>query len=84
MNDLKKVTELVELQLVGLDGNAFSLIGAFKSAAKEQGTPKAEIDAVIAECTSGDYNHLLYTLTENTFDPFEDEDEYYDDEDEDA
>lgn len=72
------VSELVPLKLVGLNGNAFSLMGAFQYAATKNGTDKNEISAVIAECTSGDYNHLLQTLLANTFDP--DEDEYEDDE----
>lgn len=52
----------VELELVGLDGNAFSILGAFQRAARRQRFPKEEIDAVITEATSGDYNHLLYTI----------------------
>lgn len=52
----------VELELVGLDGNAFVLMGAFSQAAKRQGWTKEEIDKVLTECKSSDYNHLLYTL----------------------
>jgi len=56
----------VQMNLVGLDGNAFSLMGAFSSNARRQGWPKEDIDKVIAECTSGDYNHLLSTLVAHT------------------
>ena len=56
----------VKLTLVGLDGNAFSLMGAFQQAARKQGWSKAEIDAVIEKCISGDYDHLLGTLMDNT------------------
>ena len=63
---MRKVTKLVELKLVGLDGNAFCLMGAFKEAARKQGTPKAEIDDVINDCMSSDYNHLLQVLMSNT------------------
>lgn len=59
----------VELELEGLDGNAFSLVGAFKHAARRQGKTPAEIDAVVKECLSGDYDHLLQTLQANTVDP---------------
>ena len=52
----------VELELVGLDGNAFVLMGAFSQAAKRQGWTKEEIDKVLTECESSDYNHLLHTL----------------------
>lgn len=60
------VSKLVELDLVGLDGNAFVLMGAFQRAAKRQGTPKDEIKAVLDDCMSGDYDHLLQTLVANT------------------
>jgi hypothetical protein len=58
--------EPVKLNLVGLDGNAFSLMGAFSRAAKKQGRSKAEIDAVLGDCMSGDYIHLLYVLGTHT------------------
>lgn len=54
--------KFVELELVGLDGNAFALMGAFSQAAKRQGWTKEEIDKVLTECKSSDYNHLLHTL----------------------
>lgn len=60
------VTTLVELDLVGQDGNAFSLMGAFKQAARQQHIPKEEINNVINECMTGDYDHLLQTLIANT------------------
>lgn len=58
--------EKVKLNLVGLDSNAFALIGAFKNAARKQGWASTEINAVTAECMKGDYNHLLCTLMANT------------------
>lgn len=62
----------VQLQLVGLNGNAFALMGAFSTAARRQGWSKTEIDAVLTECRSGDYDHLLATLIENTEAPDDD------------
>ena len=67
----------VKLNLVGLDGNAFSLMGAFQRAARRQGWSKEDIAAVIEECTSGNYNHLLVTLMNNT--ESEDDDDREDD-----
>ncbi len=61
----------VVLTLVGLDGNAYSLMGAFQRAARRQGFSPEDITKVIVECTSGDYDHLLCTLMEYT----EEEDE---------
>lgn len=55
----------VSLDLTEVDGNAFSLMGAFSKAARRQGWAKEEIDKVLSECTSGDYDHLLQTLMTN-------------------
>ena len=56
----------VKLNLVGINGNAFSLMGAFQTAARKQGWTKEEIDTVLQECKKSDYDHLLQTLMENT------------------
>lgn len=63
---LRHVTTLVEVDLYEVDGNAFALIAAFRKAARRQGAPQSEIDAVINDCTSGDYEHLVAVLFENT------------------
>jgi hypothetical protein len=60
------VGKKVRLTLVGLDGNAFALMGAFQRAARKQGWTQAEINAVLAEAKSGDYDHLLATLITHT------------------
>lgn len=59
----------VKLQLVGLDGNAFSILGAFNRAAKREGWTKQEIDAVTKDATSKDYDHLLATIAEHCKNP---------------
>jgi len=56
----------VKLELVGLNGNAYSLMGAFQSAARQQGRTTEEIKAVLDDCTSSDYNHLLSVLVQHT------------------
>jgi hypothetical protein len=53
----------VKLKLVGLDGNSFCLLGTFKQAAKQQGWTTEEIQKVVNEAMSGDYNHLLYVIS---------------------
>ena len=58
---MKKVT----LSLVGLDGNAFSLMGAFQRQARKEKWTKEEIDVVLEECQKSDYDHLLCTLMEH-------------------
>ncbi len=56
----------VRLDLVGLDGNAFNLLGQFQRAAREQGWSADEIKALLEEATSDDYDHLLQTLIKHT------------------
>ena len=62
------VNKTVKLALVGRDGNAFSLMGAFKQQARREGWTPEEIDDVLKECMSGDYNHLLATLVRHCTD----------------
>ena len=52
----------VKLKLVGLDGNAFSLLGAFQKAARKQGWSAEDVKTVMHEAMKGDYSHLLYVL----------------------
>jgi hypothetical protein len=59
---ISEITKKIDLQLVGLDGNAFSLMGAFKKQAQRENWTKEEIDTVIKEAMSGNYDHLLQTL----------------------
>jgi hypothetical protein len=56
------VDKVVHLNLIGLNGNAFALLGAFQKQAHKECWSKEEIDSVINEATSSDYNHLLVTL----------------------
>jgi hypothetical protein len=75
-------TKKVKMELVGLDGNAFSLMAAFIRAAKAQGWTQEESKAVIDEATSSDYKHLVATIASNvSIDPDDWDD---DDEDEDG
>jgi hypothetical protein len=55
----------VKLKLVGIDGNAFSIMGAFRSAAIKQGWTSQEVNSVIDKAMEGDYYHLLKTIQEN-------------------
>jgi len=66
MTDLKILDTPVKLNLVGLDGNAFCLLGNFQTAARRQRVPIELIAKVINEAKSGDYNHLLQVLIANT------------------
>ena len=67
------VTKKVKMNLVGRDGNAFVLMGAFSENAKRQGWSREEIEVVLQKCMSGDYNNLLCTLMDNTQEVDDDE-----------
>lgn len=51
----------IEVELVGHDGNAFAIMARVSRAMRKADVPKEEVDAFIAECMSGDYDHLLQT-----------------------
>jgi len=59
MNDIKLQHKRIKLNLVGIDGNAYSIMGHYRKAAQKQGVPKDKIDAVLNDAMSDDYNHLL-------------------------
>ena len=52
----------VTLNLVGIDGNAFAIMGAFKNAARKAGWAPDEISEVLNDAMSSDYDHLLHTI----------------------
>lgn len=73
---MKKVT----LDLLGIDGNAFAIMGAFQRQARKEGWTSDEIKAVLDEAKSSDYDHLLQTICSHTTDPqYEDDDRYFED-----
>ncbi|QTD36411.1 hypothetical protein JL193_09585 [Polaribacter batillariae] len=66
---MKKVIEkTVNLNLIGVDGNAFVIMGVFRRQAKKEGWTPEEIELVMEDAKSGDYNHLLATI-ENHCEP---------------
>lgn len=56
------ITKKVKLNLYKIDGNAFSLMGAWRNQAEKEGWTKEETEFVIDKCMSGDYNNLVATL----------------------
>lgn len=66
----------INLKLVGMNGNAFFILGAFQKQAKKEGWTKAEIDEVLNKATSGDYDHLLATITNHCINPAGTNEEY--------
>jgi hypothetical protein len=57
MSDIKYPN--ITVRLVGQNGNAYVVMGLVQGALKKGGVPKDEIDAVMKEMMSGDYDHLL-------------------------
>ena len=66
MNDTNTLPKPVKLKLVGLDGNAFSVMGAWKRQARKEGWTSEQVDVVLKDAMSGDYNHLLATIMTHT------------------
>lgn len=58
----KVINKTVNLDLVGVNGNAFMIMGVFQRQAKREGWSTSEIEMVLAEAKSGDYDHLLATI----------------------
>lgn len=54
----------VHVNLIGADGNAFSILGIVTKALRRAGVSKEEIAEFQSEATSGDYHHLLSTVIE--------------------
>ena len=51
----------IKVKLVGMDGNAFAIMGRVEGALRRGGVSKEEREAYLAESRSGDYDNLLRT-----------------------
>ena len=47
--------------LTGQDGNAFTILGRCRAAARDAGLSDDEVAAFMDEAMAGDYDHLLQT-----------------------
>lgn len=56
------VNKKVKLDLTGVDGNAYVIMGAFKKQAQKEGWTEQEIEVILEEAKSKDYDHLLATI----------------------
>jgi hypothetical protein len=69
---MKKIIEKkVNLNLIGVNGNTYAIMGAFRKQARKENWTAQGIQAVITDAKSKDYNHLLATI-ENHCEPIED------------
>jgi hypothetical protein len=51
----------IEVQLLGKDGNAFSVMSSVTRALKRDGQPPEVIEEFKTEAMSGDYDHVIRT-----------------------
>ena len=51
----------ISVQLTGIDGNAFMILGTMMRALRRARLPQEELDLFMNEAKSGDYDHLLQT-----------------------
>jgi hypothetical protein len=54
----------IEVELIGNDGNAFSIMGAVTKAMQRAGVSREEQDEYFKQATAGDYDQLLATTME--------------------
>jgi len=59
----------VNLKMVGLDGNAFAVLGAFQSQARRDGWSQTEIKDVLDKAMAGDYSNLISTIADHCVNP---------------
>lgn len=57
--------EPVPCNLIGVDGNAFALMGHWQKSAQRAGRTKEEIKLVLNQAMQGDYNKLLCVLSKH-------------------
>lgn len=55
----------IKLNLVGIDGNAFSILGAFRKQARKEGWTTEEISTVTEKAMNGSYDELICTIMEH-------------------
>lgn len=56
------VNRKLNTTLVGVNGNAYTLMAHFQQTARRQGWKQGEIDLVLEEARKSDYGHLVATL----------------------
>lgn len=62
-NNLFTPARTINFNLIGQDGNAFVLLGGWQRQARREGWSNKDINKVVNNATSGDYNNLLSVLS---------------------
>ena len=58
---MRKPTEKPKIKLVGVNGNAYNILGIAKEALMNADADSEYVDQYLEEAMSGDYDHLLLT-----------------------
>lgn len=61
----KPVPQKIEIDLTGPDGNAFVLMGKARNLAKQLSYTQEQIDEIISEMKSSNYEYLLEVFDSN-------------------
>ena len=56
--------EKLDVDLTNIDGNAFAIMGAIRKEAIRAGWAEEEIEEVLEDMRSGDYDHLVQVAIE--------------------
>jgi hypothetical protein len=51
-----------DCQLIGIDGNAYSIVGAGEQALRKAGYSRVALDEYREDAFSGDYDHVIQTV----------------------
>lgn len=65
IKDKNTMSQSIVIDLTGPDGNAFALMGKARRIAKTLEWPKEDIDKMISQMMSGDYENLVNVFEEN-------------------
>lgn len=64
MENKNEINKTVNLDLTTIDSNIFAIMGAFSRQARREKWTQQEIDTVLEEAKSGDYNHAIATISD--------------------
>ena len=64
MENKNEINKTVNLDLTTIDSNIFVIFGSFTRAARKAKWKQTEIDIVLEEAKSGDYNHAIATISD--------------------
>lgn len=56
------IDKTINLDLLTVDSNAFAIMGRFRDQALREGWTNSEIEEVLKDARSGDYDHLLQVM----------------------